>query len=255
MLIKNGDNPIDESKDIVRYMNFTKFADLLLSKSIFFAKAGKLSDQYEFNLTEIHEEQILTEFTKLYDKEKAQETLKIFQNTMENHREKFYVSCWSEYDEESYALWKIYLNGQDGVSIRTDFKSLKKAFEDNEGFYEIGKVEYTDKLSKYLNPKLTFKKRKYYQYENEVRIAYYSAKFDLRVIDDYNLTNRPTSLEEFEELHSKGFKQKLDLKTLIKEIRISPFSNISFERLVVELLEQVEPELVNKVVKSEIRDK
>lgn len=255
MLIKNGDYPIDESKDIVRYMNFTKFADILLSKSIFFVKAGKLSDQYEFNLTEIHKEQILTQFAKLYNEEKAQETLKVFQNTMENHRQKYYVSCWSEYDEESYALWKIYLNGQDGVSIRTDFNSLKKAFDANKEFYEIGKVEYTDKLSKYLNPNLTFKKRKYYQYENEVRLAYYSADLDLKVIDDYNLINRPASPEEFEELHSKGFKQKLDLKTLIKEIRISPFSNITFERLVVELLEQVEPELVKKVVKSEIRDK
>ncbi|MEQ8576548.1 MAG: hypothetical protein RIB63_20970, partial [Fulvivirga sp.] len=202
-----------------------------------------------------HEKEIISTYTELYDENKAKETLEVYRNTMSRHRSNFYVSCWSGEDEESYALWKIYLNGQDGVSIKTDFQSLQKAFKENKGTYEIGKVEYTDQLGKSLNPNLTFKKRKYYQYENEIRIAYYSSEFDMRVVDDYSLKNRQVSEEEFLELNFYGFKQKVDLDLLIKEIRISPFSKISFERLIVDLLEQVSPSLVKKVTTSKIKDK
>ena len=255
MLIQNGDYQIDESKNIVRYISFTKFTDLILTEKIFFVNASKLTDQYEFRLTDIHENQVLTTFSKFYDKTKAQEILEVYRNTMKVHRTQFYVNSWSEEMQESYALWKIYLGGQDGVSIKTDFKSLKKAFEKSEKSVEIGKVKYDEKLSEYLNPNLVYRKRNYYEYEKEVRLCYYSTKFDTGVIEDKASENGPISPKEYRELNFNGFKEKVDLLSLIKEIRISPFSNASFRQLIIDLLERIQPELVNRIAISEIKDK
>lgn len=256
MLIKNGDYPIDEDKSIVRYISFTKFVDLILSEKLYFTSAKILTDQYEFQITKDHKKEILTTYSEIYDPKKATEVANMFERTALQHKYSYYINSWSEEVQESYAMWKIYLNNQDGVSIKTDFHRLKKALANSSTQIEIGKVIYDDKLGKSSNqPKLLFRKQKFYKYEQEVRLCYFSPKFDFRVIGDQLLEHRPMSEEEYDQLNFSGFKEPIDISTLITEIRISPFSSISFERLVNDFLLRTKPELVKRIVKSDIRDK
>jgi len=256
MIILNGDYPIDESKNMVRYISFTKFVDLILSEEIYFANAKMLSDQYEFNLTDNHKKEVFTEYLKFYDQKKAEEIVEIFEKTVEIHKNQIYINSWSEESDESYAMWKIYLGGQDGVSIKTDFNCMKKAFEESKAFIQIGKILYSNQLGEHSgDPKMVFRKMKFYEFENEVRLYYYSSINNIKVVDDQTFKIYSLPEQESKNLNVNGFKVKVDLDSLIKEIRISPFSNKSFEQLVVDFLSKVRPSLKNKIKKSLIMDK
>lgn len=256
MLIINGDYPIDESKDIVRYISFTKFVDLILSEKIFFANAKMLSDQFEFKLTNDHKEEVLKKYLEIYDQEGAEAVANMFERTAEIHKHQFYINSWSEESDESYAMWKIYLGGQDGVSIKTDFNSMKEAFAESDPNIQIGKVFYGNQLGEHsAYPKMAYRKMKFYEYEKEIRLSYFSSKYSNKVVGDQGLGNRSISEKEFEDLNLTGFKIKVDLDFLIKEIRISPFSHTSFELLVTDFLTKVKPSIVSRIVKSRIMDR
>ena len=45
------ESPTDENAQIWRYLDFTKFVDLLDRRALFFARVDELTDQFEGSLT------------------------------------------------------------------------------------------------------------------------------------------------------------------------------------------------------------
>jgi hypothetical protein len=115
------------------------------------------------------------------------------------------VWCWHAEGPQSMAMWSVY--ARDGVAICTTPARIRNAFSPiNIDCGIIGRVEYADRPEEinlshsfFLRPYLL--KREGYKYESEVRVIF------------------PSEPRE----QSAGHKLTVDFRTLIAEIRTSPF--------------------------------
>lgn len=166
---------------IVRYMPLSKFFNMITMNTIWFARMDKLSDMYEG--------------LAVSNSEFSQLTLR-----------KVLVSSWSLFDGESFPLWKIYLNNEKyGVAVISTIKDFMESICENKHRDNIRplKIEYVDptlSLDGINVDIISTRKKKFYQYENEVRFRYYDG----------------TEKKE-------GISIKTEPKILINKIILSPF--------------------------------
>ena len=61
----------------------------------------------------------------------------------ENFTNNLFVNCWSKSNQESYAMWKVYLGGQPlGVAIKSSPNGLKKCLAGSPEIIKCGSVQY-----------------------------------------------------------------------------------------------------------------
>lgn len=233
-----------------RYMNSWKFEQLLNDSSLFFPNANKLTDQYEVAVPSsvISRKRKELEASGLKGRDLEEEMASFYWNT-NPMKDLVLINCWSVNPHENYALWKIYLGGEkNGVAIKSTVSKLKKSVElGGDSFPEeffIGKVKYKkhleyDELSR-LSVITT--KKPFYEFEKELRI--FILNYPLSEggkIPPYDI--------------SVGRNVKVDLKTLINQVYISPFADESFRIEVEGLIDKSRNTKRDLVLKeSEIRD-
>lgn len=208
-----------DSTPIFRYMDFSKFVNLLENKSLFFCNSNYFEDGYEGMIPASLLKRWLEIDYKSYNRR-----LK----WLEKESKWVYINCWNEAKDESYALWKIYTNPDTGVAIKSTVGNLKKALNNDD--IKIYKVNYIGSFSdtdEYYEPPYYSRialnkekgfmikrplhevyKLKSYEYENEIRAIY------------------------MENLTSKGMNLDVDLSELIDAIYISPFAHEWFDKLI-----------------------
>lgn len=223
---------------IFRYMDFSKFMDLLENKHLFFCNAQYFEDEYEGKIPE--------GFYKGWSKEArdGHEPL----SEMINEYFKGYISCWNKGEVESYSLWKIYTNPNTGIAIKSTVGDLKKALDNHS--IKMYKAEYVDFKEKEVDCEPPCYSREVanenglmitrdvvevykdmpYAYENEIRAVY--------------ITN----------IEKNGINFGINLSTLINEIYISPFASEWFDKLVHKIAKKECYNISDKpICKSEIR--
>jgi len=231
-----------------RYMDHEKFMMLLIDSAIFFANANKLSDQYEVTIPDSVIESRLKELqAEGLTGPDLEEKVDSFYYLNNPRKELVLVNCWSVSRHESYALWKIYIEGeQDGIAIKTRVSNLRKVMKTSSDPYPqeyfIGKVAYRKKLkTKDVNNLTIFTTKKpFYDFEKELRLFILNDDLSQRrEILPYDL--------------SKGRNVIVNLEVLIEETYISPFSDETYKHRVQQLLSDYN--LGSFPVKdSEIRD-
>ena len=240
----------DLETPIWRYMDLAKFIDLITHKHLFFPNGATLSDQYEGSIPDA-----LIESKKMELKSQGLEGRDLEE---ELFRYKFYeansminlslINCWTAQDEESYALWKIYLGGQQlGCAIKSTVGQLIEAIEKgNDPYpedYYIGKVQYSECLQKNENHRLCQLTRKmpFYKYENEVRLII------LNYPRSEGGTKTPYPL-------NIGRNVRVDTTHLINNVYLSPFApNWTYDSI-APALSKIDPQIGEKIKKSRIRD-
>ena len=127
---------------IWRYMPLNRLESLLDTSSIFFAKVTTYDDDpFEGNYNKISEDHhIKWQLTDLpgetietigeIEKEKVLNNLKTSLYLAKKEREQVLVNCWHMNNYESVAMWKLYSNYENGITIRTTFGKLKESFKD-----------------------------------------------------------------------------------------------------------------------------
>ena len=173
-------------------------------------------------------------------------------------RPRFYISCWTERDYESEQMWKSYIEElgarKTAVAIKTTVGDFKKSIKST-GLFDLARVQYFD--SKTLLRKT---KEEYYRILQGVyplvrymllnkRDCFIDDK-EIRLMTDNLIQNRTqwekNSILSFcgdsdfdyeQPLEFEAMKIPIDLQTLIKEIRISPWADSNFIDKVKELLE------------------
>ncbi|WP_238656071.1 hypothetical protein [Paenibacillus piscarius] len=136
---------VDEELKICRYMNLPKFMSLLTNSSIFFTRADKFEDPLEGEMPEAAKKELFDKdffnvdlyaiISKFIGREVtkvglAEETI----NMYKSYKSTTFISCWTSFQAESYALWKIY--GEDyGVAIQTNIGKLKNLIEEKAFLY------------------------------------------------------------------------------------------------------------------------
>lgn len=216
MFINNPDIKLPEDPETIvwKYLDLSKFLDLLLSKKLFMSRSDKFEDQYEGTFSEPTYEEI----------RKIAENNPKFLSYYKSHREKIAISSWHINEYESFAMWQIFTKNNEGLAIQSTIGRLKEAMQPERKTEQyIGEVNYIDYKKEYIPFNDTFFpflfKRKSFQYEREVRI-----------ISDVTQNNI--------ELND-GLKIDVDIHQLIEKIYIHPKSENWYKNLVIQLMEQL----------------
>jgi hypothetical protein len=215
MYLPNSDITLPAPETIVwKYLDLSKFLDLLLCKQLFMSRSDKFEDQYEGTFSEPTFEEI-----KKISGDNAD-----FLDYYKMHRENVVISSWHINEYESYAMWQIFTKNQEGIAIQSTIGRLQEALvPENRYEQHIGEVKYIDYKKEYIpfdNNFFPFLfKRKSFQYEREVRI-----------ISD--LTRHSLNINE-------GVKANVDIHSLIEKIYIHPKSENWYKNLVIQLMQQL----------------
>jgi len=217
MYLNNPNIKLPEDPDTIvwKYLDLSKFLDLLLSKKLFMSRSDKFEDQYEGTFSEPTYEEI----------KKLAADNPDFLNYYKTHREKVAVSSWHINEYESFAMWQIFTQNNEGLAIQSTIGRLQKAVKPEINFDQhIGEVNYIDYKKEYIPfDDLFFPflfKRKSFQYEREVRIITDTSKSNLKL--------------------NEGLKINVDINQLIEKIYIHPKSENWYKKLVIELVERLD---------------
>jgi hypothetical protein len=205
----------DDDTIVWKYLDLSKFLDMLLSKQLFMSRSDKFEDQYEGTFSEPTYEEI---------KKIAANNPK-FLDYYKSHREKVVISSWHINEYESYAMWQIFTKNNEGLAIQSTIGRIKKALAVEKKFQQnIGAVNYIDYKKEYIPFEDTFFpflfKRKSFQYEREVR-----------VISDTSVSR--ISIND-------GLKVDVNIDQLIEKIYIHPKSENWYKNLVIELMQKLD---------------
>jgi hypothetical protein len=206
--------PDDPNTVVWKYLDLSKFLDLLLSEKLFLSRSDKFEDQYEGTFSEPTYEEI----------KKLSENNPEFLSYYKTHREKVVVSSWHINEYESFAMWQIFTQNSEGIAIQSTIGRLQKALEVEKEFKQyIGEVNYIDYKKEFIPFDDMFFpflfKRKSFQYEREVRII-------------ADITAENIKINE-------GLKIQIDINQLIEKIYIHPKSENWYKRLVIELVSKL----------------
>ena len=216
-MYKNNPNitlPEDPNTIVWKYLDLSKFLDLLLSRKLFMSRSDKFEDQYEGTFSEPTYEEI----------KKLSVNNPEFLNYYKSHREKVVISSWHINEYESFAMWQIFTQNSEGLSIQSTIGRLQKAMDVEKDFNQyIGEVNYIDYKKEYIPFDDMFFpflfKRKSFQYEREVRIIADLSEHDIKIND--------------------GLKIEVDIDQLIEKIYIHPKSENWYKKLVIELVDKL----------------
>ncbi|WP_166921885.1 DUF2971 domain-containing protein [Flavobacterium poyangense] len=206
--------PADPDTVVWKYLDLSKFLDILLSKKLFMSRSDKFEDQYEGTFSEPTFEEIKKLAIDNPD----------FLNYYKTHREKVAISSWHINEYESFAMWQIFTQNSEGLAIQSTIGRLQKALKPENNFDQyIGKVNYIDYKKEYIPFDDSFFpflfKRKSFQYEREVRIITDTSESSIKLND--------------------GIKINVDINQLIEKIYIHPKSENWYKKLVIELVERL----------------
>ena len=237
----------DNRTVIWRYMDFTKYVDMLDSHTLYFTLANNLKDPYEGSLYPFLSKRLRQSC------ENGDPIRKDLKAVLSLSPKTFFVNCWHINKTESAALWKIYLKSNEGIAIKTTVSLLKKAVSNCSKSVLIGKVIYGHENVKGISKKdnienspvkiggkqyslfhAALAKRECFQYENELRA----------IIAVQELTDNTVFHD------GVGVKVPVDINTLINEVYISPEAPPWIKNLVERI--SVRYELRAKITPSDI---
>ena len=208
------DNP---NQKIWRYMDFTKFVDLLNSEELYFTRPDKFEDPFEGSLTQATVRYILENFDGTPE-QRAHVQHQLTNGIYKNASTYLYgVNCWHINEHESAGMWRLYLKSNEGIAIQTSYAKLKQALMPSPLTCYLGVVNYIDYDNDITGSDNLFiplvHKRKHFEHENEVRAVAPIA---------YNLPQRGNPRTP-DQLHP-GIKVGVSLKELIERVYVSPNS-------------------------------
>lgn len=192
---------LDSGTPIARYFSVSKLTKLLRDESLYFCNSKRFQDNHERTLPD-----------NIYWRYREAKRIAGKISDYQKQIYEAYISCWTKFDSENYALWKTYDKYSNGVCLVTTVGGLKAQLPKN---VLIGPVTYipvsgeppkinipmvhTSQSSNYIATE--FFKIYPYKYENEIRAVFYDRQYSL------------------------GESLPVNLKELITEVYISPFSN------------------------------
>lgn len=215
-MYKNNPNiSIPDSDTVVwKYLDLSKFLDLLMSQKLFMSRSDKFEDQYEGTFSEPTFEEI----------KKIAENNPEFLDIYKTQRKNVVISSWHINEYESFAMWQIFTQNSEGLAIQSTIGRIQESLHlENQFEQHIGEVNYIDYKKEYIPFDDDFFpflfKRKSFQYEREVRII-------------SNLSSRNLNINE-------GVKIEVDINKLIEKIYIHPKSENWYKNLVIQLVKQL----------------
>lgn len=229
----------EESTEVARYLDIIKFLSLIKNKQLFFCRLDKLEDRFEGTIPKISGNHLTDWYKYLRDNENffTDPTSDSMIDDMVNEDLKFRetlksftcVNCWNEFKGESYALWKIYSDLNQGILIKSSFERIINALNESNEIIYCSRIKYIDfeidsfSLGNTIIPFIH--KHKAYSYEEEIRLI-------------HEIPNDGWKHNWDKSKYKNGIMINVNLQELISEIVISPFSPDWFMELVEDILKK-----------------
>ncbi len=215
MYVEDKNIKLPEPSTIVwKYLDLSKFVDLLLYQKLFMSRSDKFEDQYEGTFSEPTFEEIRKLSINNPD----------FLAYYKMHRENVVVSSWHSNEYESFAMWQIFTQKNEGLAIQSTLDRIQKALDPERTFEQhIGEVNYIDYKKEHIPFENAFFpflfKRKSFQYEREIRII-------------TDVTSHKLAIDN-------GLKVDIDINMLIEKIYIHPKSENWYKNLIIEVVKRL----------------
>ncbi|WP_147435672.1 hypothetical protein [Halobellus sp. Atlit-38R] len=202
---------VDETETIWRYMSLGKFISLLQKEQLWFSHRSKFEDPYEGRYSQSAAEKIQKERWDIEEPDDEDTEYFVDDNADD------YVTCWNIKKSQSAALWKIYVEGSNGVAIKTTVGELKNSIDRSalsqlDISIEFGRVKYhstgEEPIGHYAP---IFTKRDIFDFEKEYRVV---------LTDDESLED--IDVDGIEVRPGIGVGVKIEPRTLINEVYIAP---------------------------------
>jgi len=218
-----------EDTTIWRYLDFTKFLDLISSRLVFFCRSDQLGDPFEGSFPRERVERQIAEIRQ-HDEEFENE-LRLYETAGIEFRKYVFVNCWHMSDCESSALWRLYLKSDEGVAIRSTRNRLGAAFANSKpGVWQvpIWYIDYNTDDPPVPTRWAPFRyKRKSFAHEKELRAIVYADVQD----EQGNILPPPGE---------KGIRLDADLDRLIEAVYVAPTAPDWFRELTVRVCRKFE---------------
>lgn len=232
------ETPENKNGKIWRFMDFTKFVDILVSRSLYFCRSDLLGDPFEGTYSQF----TIDEFLKQAKNKDEQDRIRgFFIKQPTEWRKTSFLNCWYMDDIEPAGMWKSYTTSNQAIAIQSTFEKLVKSFEENNVYrLFIGKVKYIDYKKDSIpwgnafNPLLY--KRHNFKHESELRAA----------VVDFGFL-------EGDKNPRVGHRVETNLNKLIEEIRIAPTAPDWFKNIVQTIIEKFD--LDKPITNSELDER
>jgi hypothetical protein len=192
---------------IWRYMDLAKYLAILQRRSLFFARASLLGDPFEGSSTKLmvaaREHQLRDIGHPNLHLELAH-YYKVLVNT-------YLISCWHMNEQESAAMWSLYLRSNEGVCIQSTYRRLRSSLP---RCVRIGEVNYLNYDNEGFLPQVSFNfimhKRKSFEHERELRAVFWE-------------TDEGTEAQSYKpKIEPAGLWISVDLPAVIEKVYITP---------------------------------
>lgn len=198
-------------------------------KALFFCRADKFSDPFEGSVPQkevnyrLFEAKKATEFYNVdFDLEKAKSSDLSISNLHKELMAIITVNCWHINENESDAMWQLYLKDSEGVAIETNVYNLELAFKDTNEIIQPSKVRYIDYDNDGWYDQIEFP---YTRYNMEFPIFHKRIEFAHE--NEFRLYHKVESAEKNPEywdnqINHKGCFIPIDIDILVSKIYFHP---------------------------------
>jgi len=210
--------PIDPGTPIWRYMGIDRFLSLLHTRSLWFTRVDCFADAWEGHINH-------SALGSMFGRRNIDIPADGLVKSVDPLRVLPFVNCWTMLQYESVGLWRTFVGSSHGVVIRSTAGLLEDEVQrsrSEEGGH-VAKVRYIDyAITQAVD---AFNKRREYQYESEVRAAFYDFDLFVEVIRGRDRAQLP-----------KGHDVPVILTDLITEVRVSPEAPVWFLGAIADLV-------------------
>ncbi len=217
---------------IWRYLTFAKLVSLLDSQSLFFSRADLLGDSFEFTYPKAN--------YNAFNGTTQSENNEFFLWVSRTFAKQLFVSCWCMSEYESTAMWKQYLEGDEGVAIQTTYRRLRDTLHDCPyvNRLDIGMVSYVnydlDRINDQNILQFIFHKRIQFAHEQELRAVIWLPTTDALCMMYDTETEKETKNADA----PAGIRVSVGLDKLIEKIYVSPKAPSWFGGLVESIIKR-----------------
>jgi hypothetical protein len=141
----------DVDKVIWRYMNLEKFESILRDNALFFCRVDRFADPFEGSIPKHEADYRIQEHRTIsyyygneFDPIKAQQNIDLISNLHRKFKMQHVINCWHLNNSENDSMWRLYLDSNEGIAIKTTVAKLKNSFVETEEEINISKVRYLD---------------------------------------------------------------------------------------------------------------
>lgn len=234
--------PLEPDAKIWRYMDLEKFKSLLDRKALFFCRADKFSDPFEgsiprkeaeYRLKDAEEKAAL--FGRKFDKQSAAQGIEGITFMHLKFKKGMIINCWHINNNESDAMWRLYLKDNEGVAIQTNAKRIRQSFVISNEEIQSSKIRYINyendiwfHFNEYPSRNYSFltpfvHKRIEFNHEQEFRLFHEIHE----AIDDEDYWDT-------QEKHNGKF-IGVDVSTLIEKVWLPPTIDIKAEERIINM--------------------